>query len=158
MPVLTSLGLGIAMCGLHSSAHYDLVPAARIWGSTAFSEAAPLAVGGTLELQGSLWKAETSVYRYGNGLARASGTVDLVAGTHGTAVRLGVGPAVALRTTHLTGSGLDVADAFLEPGVRARLGLDIPLGGHAVLQWHLGTATRTSGLDYDTGLGFGWRP
>ena len=87
-------GLGLGFVGLHSSAHYDLVPAAHVWGSLSPSGERPVGFGGTLELQGARWRSDTVVYRFGNGFLRGSGTFDVVAGTHGTVVRAAFEPRV----------------------------------------------------------------
>ena len=162
MPGLTMAGLhaglGITMAGIHSSAHYDLVPAAQVWASLSPDGERPVGLGGTVELQAATWRHRTRYTTYGNTFVRGSVLVDLAAGTRGTVVRLGAGPALAVRSASLVAGDLDVGGSFVEPGARLRTAIDAPLGPHLVFQWHLGATTRTSGLDYDTGLGLGWRP
>lgn len=149
-------GLGGQIIGVHTSAHYDLVPAIQVWGSYTAKDG-PYSLGGTVELSGTAYGATSDVYKINQLFMRLDATVDVVAGTRGTEFRFGVGPALAVRSVHVSGDGIDAKKPFAEPGVRVRTALDAPIGPHVVFQWHIGLTTRTNGADYDTGLGLGWR-
>ncbi|MCA9491528.1 MAG: hypothetical protein KC656_19810 [Myxococcales bacterium] len=157
MIALWQLGLGLDATALSSSAQVELAPGARVWVGTARPVAGPLALGSTLEVQGTAYRARTDLYTIDTTFLRASPTFDLDVGDERACFQLGVGPAVAARSVGLRGGGLDVDTLRVEPGARARTAVDVAFGAHGVFRWQVALTTRASQLDYDGGVGLGWR-
>ncbi len=53
--------------------------------------------------------------------------------------------------------GLDTLVVQARPGLRTRIGVDIPVGESWQLRWHFGLASRGLSADAETGLGLGRR-
>jgi hypothetical protein len=56
---------------------------------------------------------------------------------------------------NLYAGGLDTLVVQLRPGVKARIGVDMPIGESWWLRWHFGLASRGVSADVETGLGLG---
>jgi len=58
---------------------------------------------------------------------------------------------------NLYAGGLNTVVAQVRPGLRTRIGVDMPLGERMVVRWHFGFGTRGLSADVDTALGVGVR-
>lgn len=157
MIALWQLGVGVDATALSSSAQVELAPGGRLWLTHARPVAGPLALGATVEIQATAYRARTDLYTIDTTFARASPTFDLDVGDARATFQLGLGPAVAARRVSLEGGGVDLDVLRVEPGARARTAVDVAFASHGVFRWQVALTTRTSQLDYDAGIGLGWR-
>lgn len=151
------VGLGADVVALSSSDQVELAPGARAWAGHLVPVAGPMALGGSWEVQGTAYAARTDLYTWSTTFLRTGPSFDLDVGDARASFQLGLGPVVAVRAVTMRGEGLDTAALRVEPGARARTGVDVALGRHGVFRWQVALSTRNAQLDYDTGVGLGWR-
>lgn len=88
-----------------------------------------------------------------NHLLRPSLSVSWSTGTQRAKVAAGAGVCLNVYT-----GGLDTLIVQLRPGLKARIGVDFPVGENWRIRWHFGVASRGLTTDVETGLGLGRMP
>ncbi len=168
MPVATeaaelggSVGIGPEILAAATSTRHDIDPGVRAWVSTkpgaqrygALAFTAEIAASHRVDDRGDL-------YRYASWNLAGTALAEWAVGSHATALRLGAGPALMVRTTRLESGGPDLAaTARILPGGRGRLALDGPVFGWEHVGWsaHTGVTIGREGADWDVGFGGGYR-
>lgn len=148
-----SAGIGGAMVGVPTSATYDVAPGFNAWFSADRGR-----LGLTGEVGFTATGSRTASARYLTLLPRIDALVELVLGTHATELRLGIGPALTVRSVSFHGGDRSVSDVRPMPGARIRLALQGPIAGKVGFGFWAGATTLGLQLGYDTGLGVSWRP
>lgn len=142
-----NVGASVALIGVRSSSgerpiHRGLVGWARFDTERAFALEAEFAWGTNQEtfLDESL---RTHLVRPSLSLSWATGTQRAqVAGSLGVALSVHSG-------------GLDSTVLQVRPGLKTRIGVDMPVGEQWELRWHFGLSSRGFRADAETGLGLG---
>jgi hypothetical protein len=146
-----SAGLGPTLEGVPASASYEPAPGVGGWFS-----ADRVHFGLTGEVGFTATGSRTSAVTYVTLLPRIDGLVEYVVRPHGTALRLGAGPALTLRLASIRTDDWGLTNVRLDPGLRLRFALQGPIAGPVGFGfWVAGTAGVT--LAYDAGLGIAWR-
>ncbi len=143
----TDVGAGLTMAGVRSSnGHRPLHRGMAAWGRFPTERIFDLEA----ELVWVTAKEDFLDERIRTHLFRPSLGLSWSTGTRRAQVSAGVGLCLNLYT-----GGLDSLVVQLRPGLRARIGVDVPVRGNWQLRWHYGMTTRGFSADVETGLGLG---
>lgn len=146
-----SAGIGATLEGVPASASYEPAPGFGTWVS-----ADRVHFGLTGELGFTATGSRSSAVTYVTLLPRVDGLVEYVIRPHGTALRLGAGPALTFRVVSIRTDDWALTNLRVVPGLRLRFALQGPIAGPVGFGfWVAGTAGAT--LAYDAGLGIAWR-
>jgi hypothetical protein len=151
-----SVGVGPEVVAIATSARQDLDPGLRAWVA---SRPRPWAVAAELAAAHRV-DDHPGLYRYNTWVVASSLLGEWAFGTHATAVRFGLGPALVLRDVRVTSADERAETLLPELGARARMALDGPFSpGLAPLGWQVrvGATARSAGVDWDAGAGLGVR-
>lgn len=140
-------GASLAVIGVRSSSghrplHRGLVAWARFDTERTFEVEAELAWGTARE---AFLDAEVRTH-----LVRPALSLSWSTGTQRAQVAGSVGVCLNLYT-----GGLDTLVVQARPGLKTRIGVDVPVGESWELRWHFGLASRGLTADVETGLGLG---
>ncbi len=144
-------GLGVGLLAWQTSARHAITPVASPWLTVTDR---PWAL--TVEAIAARRVDEAEDYRFRTVHLRAAVVPSFAIGSHATSLLVGLGPALTARNTAVELEDRTVSWR-LDPGLRARLALEGPLGEHVAFAWHVGLVTRGGGADWDSAIGLGYR-
>ena len=149
-PPKASVGAGLDLAALRGSARHDVAAGVRLWGTVS-----PQPWSATVEIAVVPHADRAGLYAYHTFDVDSSVLAEAVLAPHATAFRAGLGPALVLRTTTFVSGPTQAVDLGIEGGLRARVALDGRIGKTLAWSWHMGSTAHPSGVDWDTGVGFG---
>ncbi|GEM_PF-4178355 len=143
----TDAGASLSLIGVRSSSghrplHRGLIGWARFSTDRSFDVEAELAWGTARE--------DFLDVRIRTHLVRPAVSLSWSTGTRRAQVLGSAGVCLSLYT-----GGLDTLVVQARPGLKARIGVDVPVGEAWTLRWHFGLASRGLTADAETGLGLG---